>query len=191
MKTRYQAIVMGVSAGGSKALSAVLPRFDPAMPVPIFIVQHLSPSADCYLVEHLRSICRVEVKVAEDKEQPCPGVVYLAPPDYHLLIEDHYSLALSLDYRVNYSRPAIDVLFVSGAEAYQRGLIGVVMTGANGDGACGLRRIKECGGLTVVQDPETAAVDIMPLAALAAVEVDHVVALDELGNFLNTLVMGQ
>ena len=188
---QYQAMVIGVSAGGFKALSKVLPHLRRTIPLPVFIVQHLSPVSDTYLIDHLRKICSVQVKLAEDKEPAEPGVVYLAPPDYHLLIEMDKSLALSLENRVNYSRPSIDVLFASAAEVFQAALIGVVMTGANADGAQGLARIKECGGLTVVQAPETAEVDIMPLAAIEAAPVDYIVPLDRLGIFLNIMAMGQ
>lgn len=187
----YRAIAIGVSAGGFNALSMVLPQLRRELPLPVLIVQHLSPVSDAYLVDYLRQRCAVTVKLAEDKEPTAAGVVYLAPPDYHLLIEADYSLALSLEDRVNYSRPSIDVLFASAAEVYLEGLIGVVMTGASADGAEGLARIRECGGLTVVQAPETAEVDVMPLAALDAVAADHIVPLDQLGRFLNMLVMGQ
>lgn len=187
----YKAIAIGVSAGGFKALSEVLPHLERMIPLPVFVVQHLSPVSDTYIVDHLRNLCSVRVKLAEDKEPAEPGVVYLAPPDYHLLIEKDNSLALSLENRVNYSRPSIDVLFVSAAEVFLDGLIGVVLTGANADGAKGLARIKECGGLAIVQAPETAEVDIMPLAAIEAVDVDYIVPLGRLGAFLNKMVMGQ
>jgi two-component system chemotaxis response regulator CheB len=190
-RVQCKAVVLGVSAGGFHALSAVLPYLDRELPVPVFIVQHLSPLADTYLVEHLQEICQVEVKPAEDKETPRPAVIYLAPPDYHLLIEADYSLALSLEDRVNYSRPSIDVLFESAAEVYFDTLIGVIMTGANTDGSKGLVKIKRCGGLTVVQAPETAEVDIMPRSAIESVEVDYIVPLDKLGVFLNMMIMGQ
>jgi two-component system chemotaxis response regulator CheB len=187
----FKAMVIGVSAGGFKALARVLPHLERTLPVPVFIVQHLSPDSDTYLVDHLQKLCSVRVKLAEDKEPAEPGVVYLAPPDYHLLVETDNSLALSLENRVNYSRPSIDVLFASAAEVYQDGLIGVIMTGANADGAQGLARVKECGGLTVVQAPETAEVDVMPLAAIEAVAVDYIVPLDRLGMFLNVMAMGR
>ncbi len=187
----YQAVVLGVSAGGFRALSEVLPYLDRELPVPVFIVQHMSPHSDTYLVEHLQSICQVEVKVAEDKETAKPAVFYLAPPDYHLLIEADYSLALSQEDRVNYSRPSIDVLFESAAEVYSDSLIGVIMTGASADGSKGLMEIKRCGGLTVVQAPETAEVDTMPESAIDSVEVDYIVPLDKLGVFLNMMLMGR
>ncbi len=191
IKTHYRAVVIGVSAGGFRALSAVLPCLDRTLPLPVFIVQHLSPLADPYLVEHLQNICQVEVKLAEDKETPRSAVIYLAPPDYHLLVEEDYSLALSLENRVNCSRPSIDVLFESAAEVYLDRLIGVIMTGANADGTKGLLRVKECGGLTVVQAPETAEAVIMPETAIESVDVDYIVPLDKLGDFLNMMIMGQ
>ena len=190
-KVECKAVVLGVSAGGFHALPAVLSYLDRTLPVPVFIVQHLSPLSDTYLVEHLQDICQIEVKLAEDKETPRPAVIYLAPPDYHLLIEADYSLALSMEDRVNYSRPSIDVLFESAAEVYFDTLIGVIMTGANTDGSKGLMKIKNCGGLTVVQAPETAEVDLMPRSAINSVEVDYIVPLDELGAFLNMLIMGR
>jgi two-component system chemotaxis response regulator CheB len=131
------------------------------------------------------------VKLAEDKEPPRPAVIYLAPPDYHLLVEADYSLALSQEDRVNYSRPSIDVLFESAAEVYLDTLIGVIMTGANADGSKGLMKIKSYGGLTVVQAPETAEVDTMPMSAIDSVDVDYIMPLDKLGVFLNLMVMGR
>lgn len=190
-QVRYKAIVIGVSAGGFQALSAVLPALVPNLTVPVFVVQHMSPASNSYLVEHLREICQIEVKFAEDKEPSRPAVIYLAPPDYHLLVEADYSLALSLEDRVNYSRPSIDVLFESAAEVYLDTLIGVIMTGASADGSKGLLKIKEYGGTTVVQAPETAEAVIMPRSAIETGRVDHIVPLDELGPFLTTMAMGQ
>jgi two-component system, chemotaxis family, protein-glutamate methylesterase/glutaminase len=188
---RYKAVVIGVSAGGFRALSVVLPGLVRTLPLPVLIVQHMSASSDLYLVEHLQQICQLQVKLAEDKETPRAGVIYLAPPDYHLLVEADYSLALSLENRVNYSRPSIDVLFESAAEVYFDSLIGIIMTGASADGARGLMKIKKCGGLTVVQAPETAEADTMPKSAIDFVAVDHIVPLDRLSQFLNTLAVGQ
>lgn len=188
---RYRAMVIGVSAGGLKALSTVLPSLGPELPLPVFLVQHMSPASDSYLVEHFRKICQVKVKFAEDKEMPEQSVIYIAPPDYHLLIEADYSLALSVENRVNYSRPSIDVLFETAAETYLDSLIGVIMTGANADGSKGLLRVKECGGTTVVQSPRTAEAPVMPQSAIDVGGGDHIVALDQLGTFLNMMATGQ
>ena len=124
---------------------------------------------------------------AEDKQIIEPGTIYFAPANYHLLVERQKSFALSVEAKVNYSRPSIDVLFETAAEAYCRQLVGVVLTGANADGAAGLARVKELGGLTVVQSPDTAEVATMPLAAIKSTQVDHALQLSEIGSFLNDL----
>lgn len=188
MAAVYEAVVIGVSFGGLKALQAILPTIFPDFPGPIMVVQHQDPLADDFLARHLDELCRFRVKVAEEKEMAAPGVVYLAPANYHLLVEDDHTLSLSVDEKVNFARPAIDVLFESAADAYESRLIGVILTGANQDGSQGLRRIKEFGGLTVVQDPQTAKAPSMPEAALAATEVDYVLPLDEIGDFLNNIM---
>lgn len=188
---RYDAVVIGVSAGGLAALEKILPKLDETLPVPVLIVQHISPGSDNYMPLHFDRRCRVAVKEAEDKEEPQPGTVYFAPPNYHLLVELERSLALSTEERVNYSRPSIDVLFETAAEAFRERLIGIILTGANNDGARGLAKIKRFGGLTVVQSPETAEADAMPLAALEAVEADHVIPLSDIGYFINSLLTGE
>jgi two-component system chemotaxis response regulator CheB len=124
------------------------------------------------------------IQEAKDKTTIRPGVIYVAPPNYHLLVEDDRTLALSIDPRVNFSRPAIDVLFESAVDVYAHHIIGVILTGGNHDGAHGLRRIKEAGGLTIVQDPKTAKAGMMPAAALAATAVDYVLPLPEIGALL-------
>ncbi len=180
---------MGVSYGGLKALENILPIISSDFPAPIMVVQHHDPLADDFLARHLNRLSQVQVKVAEEKEKAVAGVVYLAPANYHLLVEDDHTLSLSIDEKVNFARPAIDVLFESGADAWQARLIGIILTGANHDGSQGLHRIKKLGGLTIVQDPQTAQAQTMPESALAATEVDYVLPLDEIGYFLND-VMG-
>lgn len=182
---KNKAIVMGVSAGGLQALTSVLPSLEKDFPLPILIVQHMSKDFDSYLADHLQKICTLDVMFAEDKQPIEPSTVYIGPPGYHLLVERGFSLALSLEKQVNYSRPSIDVLFKSAAEAYLDSLIGVVMTGANSDGTKGLQRIKDLGGMTVVQAPETAEVPIMPQSAIDHIDVDYIVPLKKLGLFLN------
>lgn len=182
--SHYQAVVAGVSAGGLEALkillTAIAEDFSPAL----VIVQHLHPQQSGFLVEHLDKVCRLPVKEAEEKEAVNGGVVYLAPANYHLLIERDKTFSLSMDEKVNYSRPSIDVLFETAAEAYGAGLIGVILTGASKDGASGLRRIKEQAGLAVVQDPKTAEFPAMPLAALEETQVDHVLSIGRIGLLL-------
>lgn len=183
----YDAVVIGVSTGGFQALEKILPRLHSEIPAPVFIVQHVSPDSNNYMTEHFSRRCRVRVKEAEDKETPAHGTIYFAPPDYHLMVEYCRTLALSADERVNFSRPSVDVLFETAAEAYGEKLIGIVLTGANSDGAAGLVKIKKMGGLTIVQSPETAEASAMPRAALAAVKVDHILPLEEIADFINRL----
>lgn len=184
MKKGYDAIVIGASAGGFAALSDLLPRLSAALPQAVVVVQHLHPEGGEFMVEFLGRHCVLPVKEAEDKEPVRPGVIYVAAAQYHLLIERDRTFSLSLDDKVNYSRPSIDVLFESAAAAYGPRLIGVVLTGANADGAAGLAAVKARGGLTIVQNPSTAEVSFMPQAAMAATTVDHVLDLEGIGRLL-------
>jgi two-component system chemotaxis response regulator CheB len=184
---KYEAIVIGVSAGGMNALSTVLPRLPDDFTLPIIIVQHMDPNSHDYLSDHLNQKCNIQVKEAEDKEKIMNGVAYIAPANYHLLLEEDRTLSLSVDDLVNYSRPSIDVMFETAADVYRRSLVGVVLTGANADGSKGLTKIKALGGLAVVQDPATAHVDYMPKAAIASTRVDHILPLEEIANLLMEL----
>lgn len=136
------------------------------------------------MAELLNQVSRIAVKEAEDKESLSSGTAYLAPPGYHLLIEPDRSFSLSVDERVNHARPSIDVLFESAAEVFGGTLIGIILTGANADGARGLKTIKEYGGLAIVQNPEEAENPTMPKAALTATEVDYIVSLEQLTTIL-------
>lgn len=180
----YQIIVIGGSAGAVTALHELLPVFPAGYPLPIVVVQHLHPQQDSYWIKHFANRCALPLKEAEEKEPIQGGCIYFAPPNYHLLIEADKTFSLSVDARVNYARPSIDVLFESAADAYALRLVGVILTGANDDGAHGLRYIKERGGLTIVQDPHTAESSYMPRAALAATPVDYVLPLPEIGRLL-------
>ncbi len=188
---RYEAVVIGVSAGGIAALEKILPGFPLCYPAAIIIVQHMAAGGGNYMVDHFSASCNLPVIEAGDKTNIEPGKIYFAPANYHLLIEPQKTLALSLDAKVNYTRPSIDVLFKSAADAYCRNLIGMILTGANNDGALGLAAVKKRGGLTIVQSPETAEVDIMPKAAIAASRIDHILTLERIGPFLNNLVEDQ
>ncbi len=161
-----EAVVMGASAGGVQALLEILPYLPADYPVPVMTVLHIPADRANALVPLLRSKCEIGVKEAEDKESLAPGTVYFAPADYHLLVETDGSLALSSDEPVNFSRPSIDVLFESAADAYGEGLLAVLLTGANDDGARGLRDICATGGRVIVQDPEEAQARAMPEAGL-------------------------
>ncbi len=184
---KFQAVVIGASAGGIAALEKVLSKLKNNCTLSILIVQHISADGGRYLVEHFGSSCDLPVQEAEDKEKIEPGTIYFAPANYHLLVEREKTMALSIDAKVNYSRPAIDVLFTTAAEAYGQKLVGVVLTGANADGAAGLARIKDMGGLTVVQSPESAEVATMPQAAIDSTAVEHILDISEIGLFLDAL----
>lgn len=171
---RYEAVVMGASAGGIEALKAILPGLPATFPLPIAIVMHREERSGGFLAEFLNRISGVAVSEVEDKEPMNAGHVYLAPAGYHLLIESDRCFSLSVDPRINYSCPSIDVLFESAADAFAESLIGIVLTGANSDGALGLKAIKARGGLAIVQDPRTAQASAMPAAALEAARADHV-----------------
>ena len=189
-KCPYEAIVIGSSAGGLRALMMLLAYLPKSYPLPIIIVQHLLDGNESMLAELLNEKATITVKEAEDKEAVQHGYAYISPPGYHLLIEEDHSLSLSMDPRVNFSRPSIDVLFESAAFVYENRCIGIVLTGASGDGSQGLNRIKANGGLTVVQDPATAEYSTMPKAAIQATAVDHILTLEQMGQFLIDIVGG-
>ncbi len=186
---KYEAVVIGVSAGGLEALSRILPCLPVDFPVPVIVVQHLSSAAGVRLPRILDEKCQVRVRQAEEKEDLRDATVYVAPADYHILVEEDRTLSLTVDDRISYARPSVDVLFESAAEVYNKSLIGVVLTGAGRDGSDGLRKIAEYGGLTVVQDPETAEAPLMPESASKAVSVAQVVHLDDIGPLLVELCM--
>lgn len=188
MKSKYSAVVVGVSAGGLKALSVVLSGLPKDFPLSIAIVQHRrAEPGGGYMIEHLRTQTHLQIKAAGEKEHLIPGMVYIAPPGYHLLIERDRTFALSVDPPVQFARPSIDVLFDSAAFAYEGELIGVILTGANRDGAAGLAMIRERGGTTIVQDPKSAQAAEMPQAALDATDVDYIRPLEEIAAVLLSL----
>jgi two-component system chemotaxis response regulator CheB len=187
MPPRYKAVVIGLSAGGMHALKIFIPALPKAFPLPVAITQHSSDNSDGFLAEYLNQLGPLPVKEAEDKEPLCGGHIYLAPAGYHLLVEQNGTFSLSVDPRVNYCCPSIDVLFESAADAFGESVIGVVLTGANGDGSRGLKAIKDRGGCAIVENPATAATRHMPQAALDCTPVDHVVDLNELAPLLMQL----
>lgn len=184
METIAKAIVIGASAGALQALSRILPPLPAEFPVPILVVVHVPADRRNMLAPLFQAKCRMRVREAEDKEPALPGTIYFAPPDYHLLVEDNGALSLSSDEEVLYSRPSIDVLFESAADAYGPAVVGVVLTGANPDGAHGLRTITDAGGTAIVEDPSGAYADTMPLEALKACPSAHVLGLDDIADLL-------
>lgn len=185
--TAPQLVVIGCSLGGMHALQTVLSHLPQDFCVPIVVAQHRHRNSNDSLPAYFRRSTHFDVADADDKQWLEPSHVYLAPADYHLLIErngDRGELHLSCEDAVRYSRPSIDVLFESAADAYGRDLIGVVLTGSNEDGMRGAKRIKERGGRVVVQDPSTAEAPVMPSAVAAAVEVDQVLPLEGIASYL-------
>ncbi len=184
---KYKVVVIGVSTGGIKALKTILSVLPSKFALSVIIVMHRHKDADGYLERSLDNECKMRVKQADEKEEIKAGVVYVAPPNYHLLIEDDGVFSMSVDGAVNYARPSVDVVFESAAEVYGKGLVGVILTGANKDGSQGLKKIKEAGGLAIVQMPETSEVSDMPRAAVAAVKPDYVLSLEKIGPLLRKL----
>jgi two-component system chemotaxis response regulator CheB len=181
------AVVIGTSAGGVDALSILLPALPPHLSAPVFIVLHLPRERSSGLVDIVRPKCARPVKWAQDKEPVEPGTVYVAPPDYHLLVDRGPQLALSVDAPVHFSRPSVDVLFESAADVYGTRLLAVILTGASADGAAGLDAVRRRGGRTVVQDPAEALMPTMVQAALARGPVDHVLDLQGIAALLRGL----
>ena len=185
---RPEIVVVGTSYGGLAALQTLLPALAPAFPAPVAIAQHRGKDMDDGLCEFLRRHCPLPLSEPNDKDRIESGHVYLAPRDYHLLVELG-RFALSTESPVAFARPSIDVLFESAADAYRERVVGVVLTGANRDGARGLARIKSYGGRAVVQEPQDAVSRAMPEAAREAAKVDRVLPLGEIAPLLNELCL--
>ncbi len=180
----YDLVCMGASWGGLKAVGRVLRDLPSEFDLPIALAQHRHPDSQAEtLAELLQTRTDRPVLDVEDKMPIESSHVYIGPPNYHLLVE-RGSFALSVDERIQFARPSIDVLFETAAAAYGAGVIGIILTGANADGALGLARIKNAGGVAVVQDPLGAARRTMPDAAIAATVADAILPLEEIGNFI-------
>lgn len=198
---RIDAVAIGASAGGVEALSLLLPALPAGLRAAVLIVVHLPRERASVLADIFASKCARPVREAEDKEPVEPGTVYFAPPDYHLLVDragpsgagpsgagqPGVQFALSADDLVNFSRPSIDVLFESAADIYGRRLLGIILTGANHDGAAGLAAVHEAAGITVVQHPDTAQSSLMPLTAIKKSPVDYVLTLEQIAELFRTL----
>lgn len=186
MLNQYNAIVIGTSAGGLDALSDLFANLTAELSIPIIIVQHLSPNYDSKLANILNEKTTMRVQQARDKENILSGHIYIAPPNYHLLIEKDYTFSLSADEKVNFSRPAIDILFETAADAFKESLIGILLTGANSDGAKGLLSIKNQGGYTIIQSPNEAYAKEMPASALKLFTPKNILCLSEISTLLST-----
>ena len=184
---QFKAIVIGVSTGGVTALSRLLGALPTDFPVPVLVVSHITADSDDALALLLDALCPIRVKEADEQEVMTPGTVYLAPANYHLLVERGGHLGLSIDPPVNFARPSADVLFESAAEVYGAALIGIILTGAGNDGSKGLLKIKNNGGVAIIQDPADAEVNAMPKNAQQLLQADHVIQLKEIPGLLMRL----
>ena len=182
----YEIVVIGTSWGGLAALRTIVGGLAAEFEIPVAIVQHRHKDSDALLARFLQEHTQLHVCEIEDKQPISSGRVYVAPANYHLLVEQGH-FALSTEAPVRYSRPSIDVAMTSAAHAYGHRAVGIVLTGANADGAVGLRSIADSGGLAVIQDPASAEMDMMPVAALQAVPTARVFALDRIAAFLGAL----
>ncbi|NHZ82029.1 chemotaxis protein CheB [Massilia sp. CCM 8695] len=178
---RIDAVVIGASAGGIDALLRLLPALPRQFGFSVTVVLHLPDDRDSRLAEVFQQRLAMPVRQADDKMPLEAGSVYFAPPGYHLSIERDFSFSLSQEDPVHFSRPAIDVLMESAADAYGKRLAGILLTGASADGAAGMARIAACGGLTVVQDPLDAEIATMPLAAIRLRAPDAVLSVPAIG----------
>lgn len=180
--------MIGCSAGGINVLSDLLPQIPSSIRQSIVVVLHLPANSNDTTARLLDDSCSIRVKEAEDKEVLEPSVIYFAPANYHLLIEKDFSFALSSDEAVNFSRPSIDVLFESAAKVYDNRLICIVLSGASQDGSAGLKHVRERGGVTIVQDPDTAEAPFMPSSALKTKMVDHRLSVEDIAQLLLDLI---
>jgi len=184
---RVEAVVIGASAGGVEALGALLPTLPGGCRLPVFCILHIPGDRDSRLAELFAERLPLPVREAVDKETIVPGTVYFASAGYHLSVERDFTFSLSCEAPVHYARPAIDVLMESSADAYGPGLVGILLTGANHDGAAGMASIHARGGLTVVQDPDDAQVATMPRSAIDTFAPHLILPLARIGALLPML----
>ena len=182
-----EALLIGGSAGSLEVILKLLPGLNPALPFPVVIILHRKPGKDDILTNLLASRTKMVVKEVEEKEEMLPSTLYIAPPNYHLLIENDHTFSLDASEKVNFSRPSIDVSFESAAEVFKENLVCLLLSGANSDGTAGLKTVKEYGGMALVQNPASAVVSFMPESAIANVEVDAVLKSSEMSEYINNL----
>lgn len=183
-----KALVIGGSAGSLDVLLELFPSLSENMSFPIILVTHRKSGNDALLTDLLTSRTRLKVNEAEEKDRLLAGNVYIAPADYHLLIEENETISLDYSEKVNYSRPSIDVTFQSAAEVYKDGLVCILLSGSNADGVEGLKTVKKLGGLVVVQNPKTAIIPYMPQQAVNEVRSAVVLDAGDMAAFINKLV---
>ncbi|MGX5689593.1 chemotaxis protein CheB [Arcticibacter tournemirensis] len=180
-------VVIGGSAGSLDVILQMLPFLNGGLRFPLIIVLHRKISFDSALTDLFAGKTTLIVKEAEEKEELKPGIIYIAPADYHLLVEANHTLSIDYSERIHYSRPSIDVTFETAADAFGRAAVGILLSGANADGSEGLKAIRSLGGITVVQNPVTAEIPYMPQQALGALAVDYVLDSHQIAGFINKL----
>lgn len=184
---KCDALIIAGSAGSLDVLLKVLPRLRADLSFPVIIVIHRKNGVDSLLPELLSGRTDLQVKEIEEKEGISAGTIYVAPSDYHTLIEQDHTFSLDYSEKINYSRPAIDATFETAAEVYGDKLVCLLLSGSNADGVEGLRQVKAWNGLAVVQDPATAQMAYMPEQAVQQVEIDYVLRIEDMANFINLL----
>ncbi len=184
---KCEAFIIGGSAGSLDVLLKVLPLINAAIRFPIVIVVHRKHGTDSLLPDLLSSRTKLKVKEVDEKEPLIAGTIYIAPSDYHLLIEQDRTFSLDYSEKINYSRPAIDVTFQTAAEVYKEKLACLLLSGSNSDGVNGLKTVKLWGGTALIQDPKTAQVAYMPAQAQANVKIDSVLSIEDIAEFINLL----
>jgi len=183
-----EGLVIGGSAGSLEVLLKVLPNLRTDMSFPIIVVVHRKQGADFLLAELLSARTQLRVKEVEEKEEIMPKTIYIAPSDYHLLIEKEHTFSLDYSEKVNYSRPSIDVTFQSAAEVYTNKLACLLLSGSNADGVNGLQIVKNYNGLALAQEPSTASVGYMPEQAILKVKIDRILKPEDMADYINSLV---
>jgi two-component system chemotaxis response regulator CheB len=183
----FKTVVIGGSAGSLEVLFQLLPLLRRDLSASIIIVLHRRSIGDSTLSELLGTKTVIPLQEAEDKDPLLAGHIYLAPSDYHLLVENNYTLSLDYSEKVNFSRPSLDVTFESAADVFGRDAVGIILSGANEDGTEGLRMLKKSGGVVIAQNPETAQIPVMPLNAINNIDVDHIFDIEQMADFINML----
>ena len=182
-----KALIIGGSAGSLEVLLKLLPAVHIDISFPIIIVIHRKKGLDSLLPELLSARTRLRVKEIEEKEVILPGTIYIAPSDYHLLLELNHTFSLDYSEKINFSRPAIDATFQTGAELYKDELACLLLSGSSADGVNGLKTVKNAGGMVLIQNPETAKVSFMPAQAKLHVNIDHILNAEDMAEFINLL----
>jgi len=185
---RCKALIIGGSAGSLDVLLEIFPSLKDDIDFPIIVVTHRKSGNDSLLSDLLRSRTKLKVNEAEEKDQILPGNVYIAPADYHLLIEESETFSLDYSEKVNYSRPSIDVTFQSAAEIFKNKLVCILLSGSNADGVTGLKMVKSLGGIVVIQNPNTAVMPYMPQQAVNEIEGAIILDANKMAEFINKLI---